>query len=711
MSRPITREAVTGRRRRLVSALALTLSVLSLGTGVAEAATPIEASSVATGRGHSCAILSSGQVVCWGNNFYGELGNGTNTPSKSPVAVSGLSDAESISANGEYTTCAVRIGGQVLCWGKNTGGQIGDGSKADRSVPTPVTGLTDAKSISVGPFHACAIRTSGQAVCWGQNDHGQLGDTSTTEHLTPVNVNGLTDARSIAVGWTHTCAAREGGAALCWGYPVNGVLGIGPGFVDVKTPTAVKGVGGAGTLGGIAQMAVGSTHSCALGESGQVYCWGDNYFGRLGDDTILNKDVPVEVHDMADAKFISAGYASSCAIRKSGQALCWGANAQGRLGDGTDAERHTPTAVSGVGDAKQMSGKLSHMCAVRVSGQTVCWGDNTSGQLGDGTETSSFTPVVVGGSPLVLRGRPILQNGVTTLVVFVPSAGRLTVQQANGGGNRGGGKKSSASLSVASADISAAKGKKGKRGKGRKGKRKGKRRRPSLIRKVVKRPKRAGPVRVKIKPTKFGRKALNKRRKFTVKVRISFTPAGTKQTQSVTRKVTVKKKGKGKGKARARARAGASRSRDEGYRITAGGGGCAGRRPASPGRRRCGHGRRAAGAQCQRQQQLSVLHHLWLGAILHDFRKRLGRRVDVADSARQLEDHQRAGAHGSECGADGLQRGSCAAFAGRVAPGRCNLLHGFLRERGFYACARHDQRNCGESACGQHRRRHRRRAG
>lgn len=384
-------------RRKLVSALALTLSALVLGAGAAEAATPIEADSVATGRGHSCAVLTSGQAVCWGNNFYGELGNGTNTPSKTPVAVSGLTDTESISANGEYTTCAIRTGGQALCWGKNADGQIGDGSKTDRNVPTPVTGLTDAESISTGAHHTCAIRTSGQAVCWGLNHHGQLGDTSTTERLTPVSVNGLTDAHNIAVGRTHTCAARESRAALCWGYPVNGVLGTGSSFADVKTPTAVKGVGGTGTLGGIVQMAVGSTHSCALAESGQMYCWGDNIFGRLGDNSILNKEAPVAVHGMADAKFISAGYASSCAIRESGQALCWGSNAQGRLGDGTDDERHTPTAVSRLRGAKQMSGKLGHMCAVRASGQTVCWGANTSGQLGDGTKTDSFTPVVVVG--------------------------------------------------------------------------------------------------------------------------------------------------------------------------------------------------------------------------------------------------------------------------------------------------------------------------
>jgi hypothetical protein len=146
--------------------------------------------------------------------------------------------------------------------------------------------------------------------------------------------------------------------------------------------------------------------------------------------------------------------------------------------------------------------------------------------------------------PLELQGKPILQKGSTTLVVVVPSAGRLTVQQANGGGNNGGGKKSSVSLSAASAEISAVKGKKGKKGKG-------KHRRLSLIRKVVKRPKHAGPVRIKIRPTKKGKKVLAKRGKLTVKVQVSFTPSGSKDTQTIVRKVTIKKnvgkKGKKKG--------------------------------------------------------------------------------------------------------------------------------------------------------------------
>ncbi len=385
-------------RRRLGSALALSLSVLLLGAGVADAATPIAASSVATGRGHTCAILTSGQVVCWGNNFYGELGNGTNSPSKTPVSVTGLTDAKSISSNGEYTTCAIRTGGQALCWGKNIAGQIGDGTKEDRNVPTPVTGLTDAKSISSGALHTCAIRESGQAVCWGANEqrparrrqHHRAAHTRERERA---------DRRQEHRGWAqpHLCGSRGGGEALCWGYDVGGVLGKGSpgGGFAVKVPGAVKGPGGSGTLGDITQVAVGETHSCALEEGGQMYCWGDNVFGRLGDDTTESKNAPVAVHDMADAKFISAGYASSCAIRESGQALCWGSNAQGRLGDGTEAERHVPTAVPGVGDAKYMSGKLGHMCAVRVSGETVCWGDNGSGQLGDGTEMNSLTPVVV----------------------------------------------------------------------------------------------------------------------------------------------------------------------------------------------------------------------------------------------------------------------------------------------------------------------------
>jgi hypothetical protein len=161
-------------------------------------------------------------------------------------------------------------------------------------------------------------------------------------------------------------------------------------------------------------------------------------------------------------------------------------------------------------------------------------------------------PAVPNTPPLYLQGQPILQNGSTTLVVVVPSAGRLTAQQANAGGQKGGGKKSSASVSGAGAELFAKRNKarKGKRGKGRrgKGKRGRKRRRPSLLRRVVKRPKAAGPVRIKIRPTKLGRKVLNKRGKFGVKVRISFVAAGTKERFAFTRKVIVKKRVRGKGK-------------------------------------------------------------------------------------------------------------------------------------------------------------------
>ena len=420
------------RSKRLI-AIAFVLGALPLSAATATAATPISASQVATGRTHSCAILTTGQVVCWGGNFYGELGNGTNTPSTTPVPVTGLGDAVAISANGEFTTCAIRAGGQAVCWGKNISGQIGDGTKLDRNVPTAVTGLNDAVSISSGPYHTCAIRVSEQAVCWGDNEHGELGDNSTAEHLTPVDVTGLSDARNIAAGENHTCAARDGGQALCWGYPVNGVLGLGSGVVDVKVPTPVKGPGGTGNLEEVVELVGGSTHSCARQESGQMYCWGDNYFGRLGNDSTENTNVPVAVDGMSDAKFISAGYASSCAIRESGQALCWGSNANSRLGDGTSTERHVPTPVSGLTDAVQISGKLGHMCAVRVSGQVVCWGGNTAGELGDGSTSPSATPVVVvageGGSGNSGNGEP--GGGA-------PAGGAPAGGSPGGGGSAGG---------------------------------------------------------------------------------------------------------------------------------------------------------------------------------------------------------------------------------------------------------------------------------
>jgi len=197
--------------------------VTGLGSGVATVA--------CGGSGvHTCAALTDGRVKCWGSNESGQLGDGTTISSTTPVDVAGLAEPVAMLAAGEDHNCAITRSGAAFCWGAGGNGQIGDGHAWSTSRPTAVVGLESGVSaIGSGNLFNCALHADGEVVCWGDNSWGQLGDGSRERRLAPNKVNGLPGrAIALAAGDQHACVVLEGGALYCWGDNFSGQLGVDP---------------------------------------------------------------------------------------------------------------------------------------------------------------------------------------------------------------------------------------------------------------------------------------------------------------------------------------------------------------------------------------------------------------------------------------------------------------------------------------------------
>ena len=346
---------------------------------------------LAAGDQFTCDIRAGGAAYCWGLNSSGQLGDGTTTNRRVPTPVAGGLTFTSISAGAGHA-CGVVSGGTVYCWGSNTNGQLGDGTTTGHLTPAPVSGGTSFTAVHAGAGFTCGLSTAGQAFCWGNNGAGNLGDGSTSQRLVPTAVaGGLTFLQLRLFADNHVCALTTAGDVYCWGYNFDGAVGDGT-TTNRSVPTLV--------LGGRTYQAVASAHyhSCALDVAGAAWCWGDNNAGQIGDGGApTDRLAPVQVQGGHTFTALSGGGAHTCGLTAGGQVYCWGVNGSGQLGNGTTTGSQAPVLVSGAGFTAISTGE-THTCGLSGSGAR-CWGDNSNAQIGDGLTVNQPSPVAVQNPP------------------------------------------------------------------------------------------------------------------------------------------------------------------------------------------------------------------------------------------------------------------------------------------------------------------------
>lgn len=364
------------------------------------------------GLGHTC--VRAGVPICWGANAAGQLGAAIASASGDSVALVGdLHDNVTAIGAGDAHTCVLAgFPAAASCWGANSDGQLGSGAPgAGGATPVAVQGGLIWRAITTGAFHTCGIAADSTAYCWGDNASGQLGDDNApNDRAFPAPLFRARKYIRIDAGREHTCAVAADSSAYCWGRGDLGQLGHA---LFTASDTAVLVQAGATNFTG---LSAGDHHTCAVavGVGANVYCWGSDTFGQLGDGVLgPNRSTPalvtggIVVADLFAQASISGGASHTCAIGSvgsGGHLYCWGSNVQGQLGVAVGATSATPviTLNGGPLNIDELAAGAQHTCAYvggATSGSlvgTYCWGRNVEGQLGLGYRTTSVaTPTKI----------------------------------------------------------------------------------------------------------------------------------------------------------------------------------------------------------------------------------------------------------------------------------------------------------------------------
>jgi alpha-tubulin suppressor-like RCC1 family protein len=345
---------------------------------------------IAAGYSHSVSIAPTGAVATHGENRGGEIGDGTTTRRLSPVALAPpTGQAWAQVATGDFRSTALTAAGQMYSWGSNGYGQLGDGTTTDQRTPTLMAAPTGSvwAGVAAGFGHTLALAANGSLYAWGDNYYGQLGIGNTTATLARRSIASPVAGQrwtQVAAGYNFSLALYSDGSVYAWGNNQNGQLGDGTTTARWSPVRVAPPTGHTWT-----QVAGGFGSAAALCSDGSLYTWGNNYYGQLGDGTIIARSVPARVAPPAGQRWVqvAVGAQHMLAVCSDGSLYVWGDNYYGEFGNGTNTSSRIPIRVTAPAGKQwmQVAAGYYHSLALASDGQVYTAGYNFSGELGDGT--------------------------------------------------------------------------------------------------------------------------------------------------------------------------------------------------------------------------------------------------------------------------------------------------------------------------------------
>jgi alpha-tubulin suppressor-like RCC1 family protein len=349
---------------------------------------------VASGASHSLALKSDGTLWAWGGNSHGQLGDGTKADKTIPVRIGSETKWVAIAAGRDHSL-ALKSDGTLWAWGKNSHGQLGDGTKTDKTAPVRIGKDTKWIAVEAGDLHSVGLKSDNTLWAWGNNSDGQLGDGTTIDKTAPVQIEKEGAWARVSAGAFHTVALKKDMTLWAWGNNSHGQLGDG----TTKAKAAPVRIG---TEARWVAVSAGDQHTVALSlcdgclATHSLWAWGFNKYGQLGDGTTTDKTSPVRIGTDTMWTKISAGSHHAIALKKGGTLWAWGYNKEGQLGDGTTNNRNSPVRIGTDAKWNSISAGALHSLAMKLDGTLWSWGGNDHGQLGDGARSDKTTPVQIG---------------------------------------------------------------------------------------------------------------------------------------------------------------------------------------------------------------------------------------------------------------------------------------------------------------------------